>query len=198
MKNSCTFVPNYLTNTNMKKTFLLFFIMLIASYASFGQKVGIKTNLLYDATATINLGVEFGLGERTTLDVSGNYSGWMFNKEKNTSYKHWLIQPEFRYWLCDRFIGHFVGVHAGYTAYDWSNTVFSNARYDGTAFGAGLSYGYQFYLGKHWNLETTLGLGYALRNYDRYNGLTNVYEGKEKRGYWGPTKAGITLIYLIK
>lgn len=182
----------------MKKTFLLLFIMVVASYASFGQKVGIKTNLLYDATATINLGVEFGLGERTTLDISGNYNGWMLNKKENTSYKHWLIQPEFRYWLCEKFSGHFFGVHAGYADYDWSNTVLSRPRYEGNVFGAGLSYGYQFYLGKRWNLETTLGLGYALRNYDRYNRTTNVFEGSEKRGYWGPTKAGITLIYLIK
>ncbi len=26
-------------------------------------------------------------------------------------FKHWLVHPEFRYWLCERFNGHFFGVH---------------------------------------------------------------------------------------
>ena len=36
------------------------------------QKVAVKTNLLYDATSTINLGVEFALTPKWTLDVAGN------------------------------------------------------------------------------------------------------------------------------
>lgn len=33
------------------------------------QKVALKTNLLYDATSTMNLGFEFGLSPKWTLDV---------------------------------------------------------------------------------------------------------------------------------
>lgn len=42
--------------------------------SAFGQKAAIKTNILYDATATVNLGVEIGLAPRWTLDISGNYN----------------------------------------------------------------------------------------------------------------------------
>ena len=35
------------------------------------QKVALKTNLLYDALATANLGIETGLSPRWTLDISG-------------------------------------------------------------------------------------------------------------------------------
>ena len=35
--------------------------------------VGIKTNLLYDATSTLNLGVEFRTGRRTSFDMSANW-----------------------------------------------------------------------------------------------------------------------------
>lgn len=35
------------------------------------QKAAIKTNLLYDATTTFNLGAEFALSPKWTLDVSG-------------------------------------------------------------------------------------------------------------------------------
>ena len=43
------------------------------------QDVGLKTNVLYDAAATLNLGVEVGLAPRWTLDLSGNYNGWTFS-----------------------------------------------------------------------------------------------------------------------
>ena len=74
------------------------------------QDVGLKTNVLYDAAATVNLGVEVGLAPRWTLDLSGNYNGWTFSGGRK--WKHWLLQPEARWWFCDRFAGHFLGVHA--------------------------------------------------------------------------------------
>ena len=65
------------------------------------QNVAIKSNLLYDATATVNLGIEFCLAPRWTFDVSGNYNGWTISE--NRKWKHWFLQPEARYWFCDRF-----------------------------------------------------------------------------------------------
>ena len=36
------------------------------------QDIALKSNILYDASGTINLGAEVGLAPRWTLDVSGN------------------------------------------------------------------------------------------------------------------------------
>ncbi len=55
--------------------------MLLGSTAM-GQEVALKTNLLYDATATINGGVEIGLAPKWTLDLSGNYNGWVIKSDK--------------------------------------------------------------------------------------------------------------------
>lgn len=68
-------------------------------------KVALKTNMLYDATSTFNLGFEFGLGKKCTFDLSGNYNPWTFSD--NRKMKHWLVQPEMRWWTCRRFSGHF-------------------------------------------------------------------------------------------
>lgn len=38
------------------------------------QYLALKTNLLYDATTTPNLGLEVSMGKHFTLDVSGNYN----------------------------------------------------------------------------------------------------------------------------
>ena len=92
----------------MKKVILSLAFAAIALSAG-AQRVVLKNNVVYDALATPNLGIELGLGRATTLDISGNYNP--FEKSSGKMFKHWLIQPEFRYWLCERFNGHFFGLH---------------------------------------------------------------------------------------
>ena len=55
----------------MKKVLFLF-LLLVGMTNVYGQKFAVKSNLLYDATATINLGVEMELSKKWTLDLSGN------------------------------------------------------------------------------------------------------------------------------
>lgn len=76
---------------------ILFVLLAFIGFISpaMAQKVAVKTNLLYDATSTINLGTEFGLSPKWTLDVSANYNPWTYSNNKK--WKHWLVQPEARY-----------------------------------------------------------------------------------------------------
>ena len=101
------------------KFYALLIVGLFLSLGTNGQSVAVKTNLLYDATATINAGVEVGLAKRWTLDFSGNYNNWEMSN--NRQWKHWLVQPEARYWFCNKFIGHFLGIHAHGGQYNISN-----------------------------------------------------------------------------
>lgn len=166
---------------------------------------GVKSNLLYDATTTLNVGLEFGLAEKWTLDVSANFNPWKYSD--NIRLRHWMVQPELRYWLCERFAGHFFGVHAHYSQYnvgalpDWSfiSENMKRSRYQGYLYGAGLSYGYHWILGNKWSIETSLGIGYARLHPDKYP-CTNCGERMKNEGknYFGPTKAAISLIYIIK
>lgn len=54
--------------------------------------------------------------------------------------------------------------------YRWGNRFSppNDIGYDGWFVGGGFSYGYQWIMGKHWNLETELGIGYAYLDYDKY------------------------------
>ena len=67
-------------------------ILLCNTDNSYAQKVAVKTNLLYDATTTMNLGLEIGLGKKWSLDLSGNYNPWKFDDE--TRLRDWGVQPE--------------------------------------------------------------------------------------------------------
>ena len=182
----------------MNKIYFMLAILLASVNSSLAQKWAVKSNLLYDATATINLGVEAALGPRVTLDISGNYNPWEFGDAR---WKHWLIQPEVRYWLCERFNGHFFGLHAHYAEYNAGginfNADFHRNRYQGHLYGAGLSYGYQWLIGKRWNLEATVGLGYA-RLWDRKYPIAECGEviRTRSRNYFGPTKIGLALIFI--
>lgn len=189
-------------------------VLMSVGVSAFAQKAGIKTNLLYDATSTMNLGVEFGLSPKWTLDISGNFNPWTFSDYRKM--KHWLVQPEARYWFCEKFNGHFFGIHAHGGQYNWGgmlpwgfkngkmfgsvkNTHILENRYQGWLAGAGISYGYQWILGNRWSLEATIGVGYAYLSYDRYPcGACGEKLGEGHKNYFGPTKAGITLIYMIK
>ena len=76
----------------MKKILILILLMsgcfILESYA---QKVTLKSNLLYDATATMNLGLEFGLARKWTLDIPVNYHPWKPADGKRL--RHWGVQP---------------------------------------------------------------------------------------------------------
>lgn len=188
---------------NMKR--ILIFLMLLVSISLSAQDVAVKTNLLYDATATINLGAEIGVAPKWTVDLSANYNGWTFNDNKK--WKHWMAQPEVRYWFCERFNGHFLGAHLLGGQYNWGGLdlplgIFDDLkehRYEGWYVGGGVVYGYQWLLGKRWSIETALGVGYVRADYDRYKcPHCGEWQDSGKKNYFGVTKAAISLIYIIK
>lgn len=193
------------SNLAVRKCLLLLFLGGISTFVS-AQKWGVKTNLLYDATSTFNFGVEFRLAPRWTFDLSGNYNPWTLNKSKNKKIRHYLVQPEARYWLCESFRGHFFGLHAGFTRFNFSGYRVpflpkhtKDNRYEGWAVLGGISYGYSWILGRRWNLEATVGGGYIYFDYDVYRcEKCGDYLGKTSKGRWNLTKAGITLVYMIK
>lgn len=164
-------------------------------------KFAIKTNALYWATTTSNLGLEIGLAKKLTLDISGNYNPWEFSDHRQL--KHWLVQPEIRYWLCERFNGSFFGLHGHYGEMNVSNLKFlglAHARYEGNFYGGGISYGYQWIISKRWSMEATIGVGYARLSYDKYTRINGECKKREhdNRDYFGPTKVGLSFIYVIK
>ncbi|GFI00159.1 hypothetical protein IMSAGC004_02567 [Bacteroidaceae bacterium] len=188
--------------------FLLSFLLLSSPFLK-AQDFALKSNLLYDATATINIGAEVGLSSRWTLDVSGNFNGWTMSHERR--WKHWMLQPEARYWFCQRFGGHFLGMeaHGGqFNVGGLNNSIhflgthvsrLSDERFQGWFVGGGVTYGYAWMLGRHWNLEAEIGVGYSYTRYDTYRcaGCGKKTEEGKRHNYYGPTKAALSLVYIF-
>lgn len=158
-----------------------------------GQKMGLKTNALYWAALTPNIGFEFAMSAKTTLELQGAYNPWTFRGDKKMRF--WLVQPEVRYWFCEKFEGHFLGLHLHGAQYFGG---FKKNRYDGYLAGGGITYGYNWILSPRWNLEAVIGIGYARLWYDK---SPRIYCEKCKtpghKDYFGPTKIGISFVYVF-
>lgn len=200
----------------MKYRLIIVIVGLLLTNTSYSQnRLVVKSNLLYDATGTISIGGEYALSENTTLDLSTSFNLWEPKHSREKRLNHILLQPEYRYWLYKSFKGHFFGAHAHYAYYNvggdnWllnsASTIstsfdsdIKNHHFKGWLLGAGVSYGYHWILHKRWSLEPTIGFGYAYMNYEKYQ---NAVCGKKikngKKHYFGPTKIGVTLIFMIK
>ena len=102
-------------------------LMMLSAFTVMGQ-VAVKTNLAMDALAIPNVGLEVGISKKLSLDVPVDYNPWkqvMWKEQDNKLFKLFMVQPEIRYWLCDKFNGHFFGVHAMGGAYNTTPSGFN-------------------------------------------------------------------------
>lgn len=178
---------------------ILLFVCLVCRLQG-QEQIAIKTNLLHDLTTTLNLGVELSVASDWTVDLSIDYNPWTFSGNKK--FKHWLLQPEVRYWTDRGFQGHFFGAHllaGGFNMGGIRLLGVKNERRQGYMYGIGLGYGYRWLFNTHWGMEAEVGLGYIYNVYDRYPcGVCGERLGEGHKNYLGPTRVALSLIYRIR
>lgn len=201
-----------------KITFVLSFLIVTLftpPTTASAQEIAIKNNLLYDATTTPNLGVEVGVGRKNTINLVYGFNAWNFTRNGMDSHvKHWVVMPELRWWMCSKMNGHFVGIHAMGGQFNAGNAnlpipgfwfggenlqkKIQDNRCQGGFAGVGFTYGYQWILSKHWNLEAEIGVGYNHVWYDTFpcaecgNKVSDA-----QTNYVGVTKVGISFMYIF-
>lgn len=179
----------------------LILILLVGHFVGMrAQTFAVNSNILMMSTQTYNLGAEITVGNHTTLGLSvfGNNKPY-FHKDMRTI----GVLPEFKYYFGGRpMYHHYVGL--GLLAADYSIT-WGNKKYDGTAWGGGMTFGYVVSLSKRWNLDFHAGVGAIFSHHKEF-----MVDGSElllddntqaKGGFWEyrilPTNMGITLSYTI-
>ena len=100
-----------LTDTNMRLLSIAMLLIAMSSALTAHSQLAVKTNLLYDATTTPNLGAEVRVGSKSTINLVYGLNAWSFKGDSKV--KHWLVMPEYRWWTCTPFSGHFFGVQIG-------------------------------------------------------------------------------------
>lgn len=190
----------------LRHRLIALFAICSSLWASAGD-FAVKTNLLYDATATVNVGFETGIAPQWSLDISGDMNFWNVRGHR---WRHWFVQPELRYWLCHRSVGHFLALdlhggqfnvgNIGFLDFKFLGSNLANLkdhRYQGWFAGAGVAYGYSWAFSEHWGMEAEIGIGWAYMRYDSYPCAScgSKLRDNAVHNYFGPTKAAINLVY---
>ncbi|MDE5871278.1 MAG: DUF3575 domain-containing protein [Muribaculaceae bacterium] len=175
-----------------------------------GFHMDIRTNMLYDALLVPNLGAEFYLGKNISL-----YGEWMYAWWDNDRRHHfWRIYGGdlgLRWWFGRKahskpLTGHHLGVYGSILTFDFElgDTGYLGGKPGGTLWdrwlvNTGIEYGYSLPVGKRINIDFSIGIGYMGGNYIKYYPFDNdyYYDKEYHMHYIGPTKAEISLVWLI-
>lgn len=164
--------------------------------------MALKTNMLYDAALVPNIGVEFYLGKGWTIGGNWMYAWWNSDRKHN----YWRIyggELDVRKYFGKKakdkpLTGHHLGVYGGIVTYDFE---LGGKGYlgDKWSYHAGIEYGYSLPVAKRLNIDFGIGIGYLGGEYKEYKPIDNHYVWQEtkQRHWFGPTKAEISLVWLI-
>ena len=164
--------------------------------------IGVKNNMLYDAAIVPNIGAEFYVGKNISVVANWMYSWW---KDDKTAW-YWRTYGGdlgVRYWFGKAakekpLTGHHVGLYGQIITYDFE---VGGRGYlaDRWTFGGGIEYGYSLPVARRFNIDFTIGAGYLGGEFKEYLPIDGhyVWQATKYRRWIGPTKAEISLVWLI-
>lgn len=112
----------------MKRVITLLVLAVCLTLSVSAQRINLKTNALYWAAETPNIGMEFRMNRHLTLNMEAMTS---FMNIKDYKVKGYAFTPEMRYWLSARpQAGHFIGLMGVAADYDLTH---KQCHHDGDA-----------------------------------------------------------------
>lgn len=170
----------------------------------------IRTNMLFDLAAVPNLGAEFYLGKDWSIGANWMYGWW----SKDKSHRYWRIYGgdlNIRKWFGKAagekpLTGHHIGVFGQVVTFDfeWGGKGYMGGKpggniFDRACYGASLEYGYSLPVAERLNIDFSIAAGYLGGKYITYTpqGSNYVWQSTNRFNWFGPTKAEISLVWLI-
>lgn len=169
-------------------------------------RVALRTNLLYDATLSPNLGVDVRGDSTWTVGLLAGMNAWDIDKEKNKKWRHMLFSFRARKYVNDSvFHKGYFEADAIYSHFNVGNVKFPlglyktvrERRLQGDLLALGGKYGYSWILSRDWRIEAEAGvaIGYAwFKEYDCPH--CGTYYGKDDRIFLLP-QLGVNIVYII-
>lgn len=187
-----------LLNTRSFKIVLFGTILLLGvANKSSAQFYSIKSDVLGLATTTLNVEASAVVTNQWTVHLHGQYNPWSFKDNKKM--KNLTFLPGARYWFNETYsYSYFLGFNAIISRYNFGGMFGNKYRYDGMAYGGGLSAGLSKPIKRSWNVEFELGIGVVHSTYDKYPCAKCAEKIDEGSGmYFVPNKASISFVYLF-
>ncbi len=172
--------------------------------------MALKTNTIYDAGLIPNIGAEFYLGNNVTLGGGWMHSWWS-NRNTDWFWRAYGGDLYLRYWFGSQAVekplqGHHIGLHGQAFTYDFEiggrgymGGLPGGMLKDRAHWGIGVEYGYSLPIARRLNLDFGIALGYVGGEYMEYLPIDGhyVWQVTKKRNWFGPTKAEISLVWLL-
>lgn len=170
----------------------------------FADRLFATTNMLYDAMLTPNIGVGVKIADRVTVLADWMYARWN-NRDKRRYWRIYGGDIEARYRIGRRkerspLGGHHVGVYGSMACYDFQGgRSHKGVLSDKWNYAVGVSYAYSLPVSTHFNIDFSIGFGYAWGIYKKHRPIDDcdVWLSTHKLRWFGPTKAGVSLVWLI-
>lgn len=168
-------------------------------------RMALRTNLLYDATLSPNLGVDVRVDSAWTVGLLVGINAWDIDKEKNKKWRHALFSLRARKFRDFLFHKGYYEADFIYSHYNVGNTkipfglysAVKDRRLQGDLIALGGKYGYSWILSRTWRIEAEAGVavGYAwFKEYDCDH--CGTYYGKGDRIFLLP-QLGVNVVYII-
>lgn len=169
----------------------------------------IKTNLLYDALLVPNIGAEFHLGRNFTVGANLHFAWWNTDTWFWRTYGAELAVRKYFGSVANAkpMTGHHLGIYGQALTYDFlafGKTGYMSGNpgenlFDRASWVVGIEYGYTLPITRRLNLDFVIGLGYQTGKYNEYEMQDECYVWKafKNRRFFGPTKAEVTLVWLL-
>ncbi len=163
--------------------------------------LSVQSNALYDLAAIPALAVECYVGHDLSVVVHGHYAWWKCD-HKHNYWRTYGGDLALRYWFGAAshkpLTGHHLGVYGQMLTYDFE---LGERGYLGPkwSYGGGVEYGYSFPVGRRFNIDTALGIGYLTGTYKEYlpKGKKYVWQATKELQWIGPTQASVSLVWLL-
>ena len=169
----------------------------------------LKTNLLYDALAIPNVGVELQLDNDWSVAANWTYAWWKKGVERR--WRVYGADMAVRRWFGRKakekaLTGHHVGIYAQALTYDFclDEKGYMGGKpggnlWDKLNYAVGLEYGYSMPIARRLNIDFVLGIGYWGGTYHEYKVVDHckVWQTTKERQWFGPTKAEVSLVWFL-
>lgn len=171
---------------------------------SFADNIVLSTNLLYDAMLTPNIGAGISVSDRVILLADWMYARWN-NHDRRLYWRIYGGDVEVRYRIGARregspLGGHYIGAYGSMACYDFqAGRSHTGVLSDFWNYAAGVSYTYSLPVSTHFNIDFNLGIGYLWGRYKKHTPIDDcdVWLSTHRLGWFGPTRAGVSLVWLI-
>ncbi|MGL4851238.1 MAG: DUF3575 domain-containing protein [Phocaeicola sp.] len=182
---------------NLFRRCTLLIIFFSLSEMSSAQLSSLQTNILGWGSTNMNLEYSLKWNNNLTFHIPLQYNPFSFGDAR---LRNLTFTPGIRYWFRESYAHSlFVGVHGISTIYNIGGLLGNKYRYEGIAFGGGVSLGYSKPLSKRWNLEFELGAGLIWTKYDKFMCGTcgKKISVDNKKLFLVPSKLAINLVHLF-